>query len=87
MARGSGYTKEYLARLFRREVGKSFSEYVLELRIDEAKELLSAGKPCREVAYLLQFCPQSYFIEGFKHITGVTPGYFSRKIKPLSPKI
>lgn len=71
------YSKEYLAKLFRKEVGKTVSDYILELRVDEAKRMLDDGKTSREVAYLLHFCSQSYFIKQFKKIAGMTPKEYS----------
>lgn len=73
---GTGYTKEYLAKLFKKEMGISTSDYILKVRIDEAKDLLNAGRSCGEVTHLLGFSSQSYFIRQFKKVTGMTPKLF-----------
>ena len=73
LAEGSGYTKEYLAKLFKKEMGISVSDYIFKARIDEAKNLFSEGRSCSEVAHILGFSSQSYFIRQFKKTTGMTP--------------
>lgn len=76
LAEGSGYTKEYLAKLFKKEMGISVSDYILKSRIDEAKNLFAEGRSCNEVAQILGFSSQSYFIRQFKKTTGMTPKLF-----------
>jgi len=67
------YSKEYIAKLFRKHMGMSVSDYIQKVRIEEAKELLRQGKSCGEVAYILNYTSQSYFIRQFKKQTGITP--------------
>ena len=78
LSSGTPYGKEYLARLFKKEVGMPVSDYVLKTRIDEAKALLSSGHACSDVAHTLGFCSQSYFIRQFKKATGMTPRLYRR---------
>jgi YesN/AraC family two-component response regulator len=73
LAEGSEYSKEYIAKLFRKHMGMSISDYIQKVRIDEAKELLRQGKSCGEVACILNYTSQSYFIRQFKKQTGITP--------------
>ena len=77
LAEGSNYSKEYIAKLFRRHMGMSVSDYIRKTRIDEAKELLRQGKSCSEVACILNYASQSYFIRQFKRQTGITPKAFA----------
>nr|CAB60195.1 hypothetical AraC/XylS-like protein [Clostridium beijerinckii NCIMB 8052] len=44
IASGMNITPEYLSRLFTKELGKSFSDYLKEFRIHKAKELLGSNK-------------------------------------------
>lgn len=76
LAEGSEYSKEYIAKLFRKHVGMSISDYIQKTRIDEAKDLLRQGKSCGEVACILNYTSQSYFIRQFKRQTGITPKVF-----------
>lgn len=73
LVQGTGYTKDYYAKLFKKEVGMPVSDFILDRRVQEAKKLLLEGKSSREIAYVLQFCSQSYFIQQFKHVAGMTP--------------
>jgi len=73
LAEGSEYSKEYIAKLFRKHMGMSVSDYIQKTKIDEAKELLKQGKSCGEVACILNYTSQSYFIRQFKKQTGMTP--------------
>lgn len=54
-------------------MGMSVSDYIQKVRIEEAKELLRQGKSCGEVACILNYTSQSYFIRQFKKQTGITP--------------
>ncbi len=81
LADGSAYSKEYIAKLFRKHMGISISDYIQKTRIDEAKELLRQGKSCGEVSCILNYTSQSYFIRQFKKQTGITPKLFQRLLK------
>ncbi|WP_318619410.1 AraC family transcriptional regulator [Priestia megaterium] len=64
----------YLSKLFKKEVGKSISQYIREQRIEEAKKLLQLSRyTISEISTLLNFHDQSYFTTTFKKIVGVTP--------------
>lgn len=76
LADGSSYTKEYLAKIFKKEIGISISDFILRTRVDEAKKLLISGVSCCDTAHILGFSPQSYFIRQFKKVTGMTPKTF-----------
>lgn len=70
----------YLSSLFKKEVGISFSEYIQQQRIDEAKKLLTfTNYPILDIGSLLNFTDQSYFIKVFKKFTGITPKQFRNK--------
>ena len=81
LADGSEYSKEYIAKLFRKHMGMSVSDYIQKIRIDEAKDLLLQGKSCGEVACILNYTSQSYFIRQFKKHTGITPKLFQNMLK------
>ena len=64
----------YFSRLFKKEVGETFVEYVTKAKMTRAKELLeqttdSVGKICERLGY----DNQSYFIKVFKNYVGTTP--------------
>ncbi|WP_446935576.1 AraC family transcriptional regulator [Lysinibacillus fusiformis] len=70
----------YLSSLFKKEVGISFTEYIQQQRIDEAKKLLTfTNYPILDIGSLLNFTDQSYFIKVFKKFTGITPKQYRTK--------
>ncbi len=83
LANGTDYSKEYLARLFRKEVGIPVSDYILKCKIEEAETLLKNGNSCSETANILGFSSQSYFIRQFKKATRITPSKFVERINKV----
>lgn len=67
----------YLSRLFKKEVGITFSSYVTRLRIERAKELLRQGdKKIYEISEIVGYQTVQYFSKVFKRETGKTPKEF-----------
>lgn len=67
---------DYLGKLFKKEIGKNFSHYVMEKRMEMAKKLIVSGKKDRiyEVAERVGYGSNSqYFSQVFKKYTGVSP--------------
>lgn len=67
---------DYLGKLFRKETGKNFSHYVMEKRMEMAKNLILEGKKDRiyEIAENVGYGSNSqYFSQVFKKYTGVSP--------------
>lgn len=72
--------KNYLCGLFHEETGKSFSEFLTNLRIDKAKELLiSTELPISEIAAQLSYCDNFYFTKVFKKKVGHSPYTYRRE--------
>ena len=70
----------YLSVLFRRETGKSFSDYVLFRRIETAENmLLYSDYSSTEISEILAFSSQSYFIQCFRKYTGMTPKEYRQR--------
>ncbi len=64
----------YLSKLFRQELGISFTEYLNKIRVDRSIDLIREGKhSLLEIAGMVGFDDQSYFTKVFKRYTGVTP--------------
>lgn len=67
----------YLSRLFKAQTGKNFSKYLIEYRIERAKELLQDTEiKISEVAMLVGFNTTSHFGQTFKKYEGQTPEQF-----------
>lgn len=64
----------YFSAMFKREIGKSFVQYVTELRIDLAKELLiNTDTYLYEIALQVGYNDITYFSKTFKRLTGFAP--------------
>jgi AraC-like DNA-binding protein len=69
----------HLLRAFRKAVGLPPHEYLINLRVECAKQLFAKGRPIAEVAQEIGFCDQSHLSRQFKRIVGVTPGQYLKK--------
>ena len=64
----------YFSTVFGREVGKTFVEYLTEIRMDKAKELLmSSNMRTSEVGYEVGYKDAHYFSYIFKKVQGCSP--------------
>jgi two-component system response regulator YesN len=64
----------YLSRMFKKELGQNFVDYLNELRMEKAKELLREGKyKTYQVAEMVGIPDAQYFSKLFKKYTGFTP--------------
>ncbi|MBQ7496542.1 MAG: phosphoenolpyruvate hydrolase family protein [Selenomonas sp.] len=71
----------YLSARFKREMGTSFTEYLLQYRIGKAKELLQqGGLPCKEVAQSVGYADYIQFSKMFKKYVGVSPKEYQRRL-------
>ncbi|KPV60983.1 hypothetical protein QJ48_02630 [Paenibacillus sp. A3] len=72
----------YLSRLFKRETGENFVEFVTRTKMEKAKELLErTDKTVEEIAAMLSYENKNYFTKLFKAHTGALPSAYrsSRK--------
>lgn len=67
----------YLSNLFSKVVGKSMTEYLQGLRIENAEKLLlNPQLTICDIAEQVGYSDSKYFVQVFKRITGVTPAAF-----------
>jgi two-component system, response regulator YesN len=75
-------TPTYLSTLFRKETGKTLSEYITEVRIDSSADLLMKPQvKLYEIAEQSGYNDANYFSKAFKKIKGMTPSQFRRRFK------
>jgi len=79
LAAAGGLCPSHLSALFSRHVGLSPFEYLLRVRIREARLLLARGVRVKEVAARTGFGSQQHFCRQFRHRTGQTPTAFARQ--------
>ena len=76
---GATYRKneKYLGRLFKHEIGISFSDYVLAKRLKRAEKLLkTTEEKIIEIALECGFNNISYFNRVFKEKNGISPSEY-----------
>lgn len=66
----------YFSSLFKKETGKGFNEYLTELRMDQAKKLLTRNLSIREVGEAVGFRDPRYFSDVFSKKTGYLPSQY-----------
>ncbi len=70
----------YLSRLFKENVGKSYTKYVMEKRIEKAKELLrEENYKIYEIGEFVGYENTKYFNKIFKEMVGITPKEYREK--------
>jgi AraC-like DNA-binding protein len=74
----TGLSKAYVIRSFRRVVGMPPYEWLLQLRIEEARKRLQKGSSISGLAMELGFADQSHFHRRFKSVTGMTPATYAQ---------
>lgn len=70
----------YLSRVFKREVGSTFSEYLLAYRMNQAKRMLdTTDMKIAEIGNKVMYTNISAFIRAFRKAFGMTPGQYREK--------
>ena len=75
------YSQEYFCKIFKDNMGKTFSQFLIEIKVHKAKELLDAGEKAGAVMERVGLSNYSYFYRCFKRFYGVSPESFKRKLK------
>ncbi len=71
----------YISRMFKKELGKSFVDYLNDVRIEKSKELLKDVRyKTYEVAEIVGISDPHYFSKLFKKYSGMTPSEYRETI-------
>lgn len=78
-----GYSEKYITAVFKDKMGITPSRYVLERKMELAKQLLmsNSGLLLKEVAQRVGYADQLYFSKVFKNCTGMSPRAYMKKGK------
>lgn len=72
----------YLSSLFKKKMGKTISQYITDIRVQHAKELLrDRSMKLYDVAVKTGYKDANYFTKIFKKAVGVTPSEYREKYK------
>lgn len=74
----------YLSRLFRKETGKSLTDFLMELRIVKAREeLANTNNRISDIAQSVGYSNFSHFSQIYKRMTGLTPQEYRKKYQNI----
>lgn len=77
-----GLSESTLRRQFRQAMGLSPHEYLIQVRVARAKELLAGtGLPLKAIARRLGYSDVYYFSRQFRQLTGLPPAGYQRSIQ------
>lgn len=83
----SGKSREHLSRSMKKYVGITPSEYINNLRINYASNLLiNTDSPIIDICYNCGFLNLSYFYKTFKNKYGISPKKFRQQYKKYEKK-
>jgi len=83
LAQVAGLSPTHLAELFARDVGLPPRQYLLQVRIDRAKQYLQQKTiPITTLAMELGFSSSQHFAAVFKRRTGTTPRAYAQRQNP-----
>lgn len=72
--------EDYFSRMFRRETGMGYKEYVMKQKVEYAENLLkNTGMPIALVASRVGYENYTNFTQMFRKVTGVTPTDYRKK--------
>lgn len=75
----------HVSRVFKKETGVKFTEYLNKVRVNHAKILIEQGKlSLKEIVQESGFSNYNYFFKVFKEIVGVSPSEYNKKAKIYS---
>lgn len=73
------FNASYFSTIFKNYFGKSFSNYLIEIRMKKAKELLvCSDEKIKEITNKVGYNDANYFIRAFKKFYGYTPEEYRR---------
>ena len=76
---------DYLAKIFKKETGKRISDYLSEVRLQEAQyRLTETSQSISEIASSLSYSNFSGFSRMFKNETGLSPAEYRKKYRKSS---
>ena len=71
----------YFSKLFKNETGMNFIDYLTEVRMEHAKELLSGSdRSVKEICRAVGYSDPNYFSRSFKKNVGVTPTEYKESL-------
>ncbi|MBT3320388.1 MAG: response regulator [Clostridia bacterium] len=74
-------SQTHFSRIFKSQVGVSFVDYLTQVRIDNAKELMkTTDMSFKQICFKVGFNDPNYFSKVFKKVVGITPGDYKSNL-------
>ncbi len=78
-------SEAYLSHVFKKQTGKSLMNYIAQIRIEKASQLIAMSQKRSSskfyvVAQQVGYDDYSYFVRVFKKVTGMSPREFHKKV-------
>ena len=74
-------SKNYLSAVFKKQIGKTVTEYIHDVRLDKAIFFLNTTKlPIHNIAMLCGYTDSNYFCRIFKNQHKISPGQYRNKL-------
>lgn len=76
----------YFSRLFKQKTGQSYIDFLTEVRMEKAIELLATHSSITEISKAVGYFHRNQFITNFRKYTGYTPNDYRAKVLLSSEK-
>lgn len=81
LAEELGISPEYFSYLFTKNIGQSFSVFLREYRIEQAKKMYRSGEyHKKDIPYKAGFSDAKYFGKVFREVTGMSPSEYYAQV-------
>lgn len=88
LAKVAHVSRSHLSALFKKEVGRTFPEYLVQFRISKAKEIMKVNNiRLNEVANMAGFKDYAHFSKTLKRLTGISPEQYQQHCKNADNRI
>lgn len=82
LANAAGLSRRHFARSFHLEIGETPHRWLMQMRLDKAKDLLRfSDEGLSQISQLCGFASQSHFTSALKQATGMTPLKWQRTFR------
>lgn len=75
VARAFGYERTYLYRIFKKRYGISIKEYIIKIRMENARIFLEEGRTVAETAAITGYGDEFNFSRAYKKYYGIPPSH------------